>query len=54
VGRLTLTASGIRISKMEVTSWVRFDGAWRGLLSGDISQLAEVLKEAARQRAGST
>jgi len=44
VYRLTLELSGIRMSRMDVMTLRRYHGTWRGLLKGDVSALAALLR----------
>ena len=46
VYRMQLTVEGINLTQMDVFSMKRLDGTWRGLLKGDLTNLAAALREA--------
>ena len=43
-----MTAEGLEFSRMDVMSLRRFQGSWRGLLTGDIRLLAQSLQASTR------
>ncbi len=46
VSRVTVSYQSIEVSKMEVSSFRRANGQWRGLLTGDLSALAKAIRDA--------
>ncbi len=49
VGRTEISMEGMKISKLEVLSMQKENGAWRVLLSGDLSGMVAALEAQARQ-----
>jgi len=46
VSRMTMSVEGVKVSRMEVSSFRQHDGRWRGLLTGDVTGLAAALQAA--------
>ena len=46
VYRLDLMVEGISLTQIDVFSMKRFDGTWRGLLKGDLTNMAAALRQA--------
>jgi hypothetical protein len=44
-----MTVNGVTISQMDVFSLIRYESSWRGILKGDFSALAAMIRQAASQ-----
>ena len=52
VGRMVMQPEGIRITEMDVSSFLPYEGRWMALLTGDLSAMAAAMAAMAGQAGG--
>jgi hypothetical protein len=52
VGRMVMEPEGIRITEMDVSSFLPYEGRWMALLTGDLSAMAAAMAAMAGQTGG--